>query len=276
MDKALISVVMPVYNAEKFLSQAIESVLAQTYKNFEFIIVDDCSSDNSYKIIEKYQKTDQRIKLFKNNRHQGVGFTLNYAIKQGTGQFIARMDADDMMDPKRLEKQANYLNQNLNIVCLGSWMKEINEKSEIIGNRVTPLLHKQIYERMFYEMAIQNPTLMINKNYIPKDFEWCKTEGILDDLDLLFKLLQFGEFANIGEYLMLYRIHDNNLSLKDVKKTFYEAQMIRKNAVKKYNYKPTFKAKLIFYIQKLVIACLPEQTLYPLYKLFKKLTSKYV
>ncbi|OIO41567.1 hypothetical protein AUJ10_00410 [Candidatus Pacearchaeota archaeon CG1_02_31_27] len=270
-DKALISVVMPVYNARKFLSQAIESTLSQTNKNFEFIIVDDYSSDNSYQICEKYQKIDPRIKLFRNINHQGVGFTLNFAINKSKGQFLARMDADDIMDPRRLEKQVNYFQKNINIVCLGSWMKEINEKNKIIGYRTTSLLHKQIYEKMFYEMAIQNPTLMINKNLVPRDFSWCKTDGILDDLDLLFKLLQFGEFNNVGEYLMFYRIHENNLSLRNVKKTFNEALNIRQNAVIKYDYKPTLKGKIISFLEQFVVNFIPSQSLYFLYKIFRKI-----
>lgn len=268
MNKALVSVVMPVYNAEKFLPQAIESVLSQSYKNFEFIIVNDFSFDNSYQICEKYQKIDPRINLFQNKKHQRVGFTLNRAIGQSKGQLLARMDADDIMLPNRLEEQVNYFNKNKGVVCLGSWMKEINEKGEIIGKRVTSLTHKEIYEKMFYKMAIQNPTLMINKNLVPKDFQWCKTDGILDDLDLLFKLFQFGQFANINEYLMLYRIHDNNLSLKNIKETFKEALKIRKNAIKKYGYKPTLKGKIISSFEQLIINLMPSQSLYFLYKIF--------
>lgn len=270
MDQDLISVVMPVYNAEKYLSKAIESVLSQTYKNFEFIIVDDCSIDNSYQISLKYQKIDSRIKLFKNSINMGVGYTLNRAISKSKGQFIARMDADDLMNPKRLAKQLSFFEKNTDIVCLGSWMKEIDEKNEVIGSRITSLFHNKIYEKMFYEMAIQNPSLMINRELVPKDFEWCKTDGILDDLDLLFKLLQFGKFGNLGEYLMLYRIHDNNLSLINIKKTFNEALNIRKNAVLNYGYKPTLKGKIVSLIEQVVVNLIPDQSLYFLYKVFKK------
>jgi len=271
MDKALVSVVMPVYNAEKFLSQAIESVLYQTHKNFEFIIIDDCSTDNSYQISNKYKKNDSRIKLFKNAKNMGVGYTLNKAISKSKGRYLARMDADDIMDLERLAKQLSFFDKNTNVVCLGSWMTEINEKNQIIDYRITPLKHKQIYEKMLYEMAIQNPSLMINKGLVPKNFIWCKTEGILDDLDLLFKLLQFGEFGNIGEFLMLYRIHDNNLSLKNIKVTFNEALNIRKKAIIKYGYKPTIKGKIISFIEKVAINLLPNQNLYLFYKVFKKI-----
>lgn len=270
MDKPFVSVFIPVYNSEKFLSQAIESVLSQTYNNFELIIIDDGSTDKSYQISKKYLKLDSRIRLFKNDKNMGVGFTFNRAIGESKGNFIARMDSDDVMVCNRLEKQIDFMKKNRDIVCLGSWMKEINEKNEIIGERITPLFHRQIYEKMFYEMAIQNPSLMINKNLVPENFEWCKTDGILDDLDLLFKLLQFGKFANINDYLMLYRIHDNNLSLKNIEKTFNEALLIRKKAVTSCGYTPTIKAKIISLVEQLAIKYLPKQSHYALYKIFTK------
>jgi len=266
----LISVVIPVYNAEKYLVASIDSVLSQSYKNFELIIVDDCSYDQTYLIAQKYQNNDSRVKLFRNKKHLGIGATLNYAISKTKGQYIARMDADDVMDNKRLEKQVNFLEKNNNVVCLGSYMKEIDEDGKIIGKRIIPLTHKKIYEKMFYAMGIQSPTLMINKNLVPKNFSWCKTDGILDDLDLLFKLINFGKFANLDEYLMFYRIHENNLSLKNIKKTFKEALTVRKNAVKKHNYKPTIKSKIIMCIQTIVVKLFPEKFLYDLYKLFSK------
>lgn len=123
---------------------------------------------------------------------------------------------------------------------------------------------------MFYEMAIQNPTLMINRRVIPKHFSWCKTDGILDDLDLLFKLMQFGNFGNIGDYLMLYRIHKDNLSLKNIKETFKEALKIRKMAISKYGYIPTVRGRIISLIQQLFANFIPNKYLYNFYKISKK------
>ena len=96
----LISVVIPVYNAEKYLVASIDSVLSQSYKNFELIIVDDCSYDQTYLIAQKYQNNDSRVKLFRNKKHLGIGATLNYAISKTKGQYIARIDSDDVIDNK--------------------------------------------------------------------------------------------------------------------------------------------------------------------------------
>lgn len=269
-DKPLISVIMPLHNAEQFVEDAIKSVIAQSHFNFEFIIVDDHSTDNSPLICSRYKKIDKRIKFFKNDKEKGVGNAINKAISVSKGDYIARMDADDIMVFDRLEKQVNFLEKNKEIICLGSYMKEIDENNQIIGKRTVSTNHSQIYEKMFYTMGIQSPALMINRDLVPKNFSWCKNYGILDDLDLLFKLINFGKFANLNEYLMLYRIHKNNLSLKNIKKTFKEALMIRKDAVKKYHYKPTIKSKMIMHIQTIVVNLLPEKFLYNLYKLFSK------
>lgn len=267
----LVSVIMPVYNGSPFLQESIESVLTQTYKNFEFIIVDDKSIDDSLQVLNTISQSDKRIKVYRNKKHMGVGYTLNLAIAKAKGIYLARMDADDIMATNRLQKQVDFLEKNPDIIAVGSNMYEINEKNQIIGKRTVSTNHQKIYDKMYYIMANQNPTLMINTRLVPKGFNWCKTDGILDDLDLLFKLLQFGKLANIDEFLMYYRIHKNNLSLKNIKKTFAEAKNIRKNAKKNYGYKPSLKAEIIFFLQNLVVSLFPEKYLYLLYKIFRQL-----
>ena len=112
MDKGLISVVIPVYNREKYIKECIDSVLNQTYQNFEIIIVDDGSTDKTVEIIESIN--DERIKLFKNN-HLGVSEATNFAFKQINGEYIALLDSDDTMISDRLEYQFNYMENNQNI-----------------------------------------------------------------------------------------------------------------------------------------------------------------
>lgn len=259
---------MPVYNERAFVSESIKSVLSQTFADFEYIIVDDNSDDGTAAILRSFAKKDKRIKLLNNAHRSGVGASINKAILRARGSYIARMDADDVMEGNRLEEQLYFMKENPDTVCSGSWMREIDEKGKVIGFRKPPSNHGKIYETMYFSMGIQNPTLMINRGLVPEGFSWCKTDGILDDLDLLFKLLRFGKFANTEKYLMKYRIHGNNLSLTDTKKTFKEANIIRKNAEKKYGYKPSFKGKTINCIESLIVFLLPEKMIYPVYKLF--------
>lgn len=268
-DKNLVSVIMPVYNAGIFLEEAIESVLVQSYKDFEFIIIDDRSTDNSWQIIKKYKTTGKKIRAFRNKKNLGLGTTLNKAIKKAKGVYIARMDADDIMAPNRLEKQIGFLQRNHGVVAVGSFMKEIDEKGEVIGKRRLPTGHKQIYEMMYYLMGLQHPSIMFNRKLIPADFVWYKEKNFVEDLDMLFRLLPYGKFANIPEYLMFYRIHKSNLSLKRAKKIFLRAEKIRERAVRLYGYRPTFKGRVLHFIENIVVSFIPEKYILTLYSLLR-------
>lgn len=267
-----VSIILPVYNGEAFLEKALESILAQTYKNFELIVVDDGSTDRTKNILQKFK--DKRIKLFYNRKRLGIGATLNKAISKASGIYLARADADDIMSPKRIETELRFLKNNSKVVAVGSWTKIIDSNGKIIGERKMPLDHKKITEMMFYAMGMQNPTVMFNRKLIPTNFHWCRTSIVIDDdLDLLFRLLPFGKFANIPKFLVNYRIHENNISLRNPKATFWEAQEIRKMAVKKYRYKPTFMAKILNSMEIILMMVAPNKVILPIYNLFRKVNS---
>ena len=109
MKEELISVAMPTYNDEKYIAEAIESILNQTYKNFELIIIDDCSKDDNWKIISEYAKKDKRIKAYRNEKNRGISYNLNLAIKKAKGEYIARMDGDDTCTSDRFEIEIKEL-----------------------------------------------------------------------------------------------------------------------------------------------------------------------
>lgn len=116
MQDPKVTVLMPAYNAEKYIETAIESILNQTYKDFEFIIVNDCSTDSTLDIIERYAKQDKRIKIISNKENQKIAQTLNNGLKEAKGKYIARLDADDWSYPERLEKQVNFMEENPDVV----------------------------------------------------------------------------------------------------------------------------------------------------------------
>ena len=166
----LVSVVMPVYNAGGFLVEAIKSILKQTYKNFEFIIVDDASTDDSWKILRKFRKKDKRIKTYRFQEKVGVSQTVKYAIEKAKGKFLARMDADDSSYPQRLEKELNYLLKNPETVAIGTQCRLIDKNGKTIGKKTFPTKFEDIYKYIFTFIPVQQPTLMINKTKLPKDF----------------------------------------------------------------------------------------------------------
>jgi len=137
----LVTVLMPVYNGEKYLAEAIESVLNQTFADFELLIIDDCSSDNSVEIIQSYN--DNRLKLIINEENIGQSSTMNKAIELAEGKYIARLDQDDLSYKNRLQVQLEKIS-DLNKTILGSWAYAINQKSDIIGCIQHPVKNESI------------------------------------------------------------------------------------------------------------------------------------
>lgn len=271
MKKPLVSVLMPVYNSSKYLKEATDSVLNQTYKNFELIILDDASEDKSWQIIKKFVSKNEKVRIYRNKKNRGVGTSRSKLVKLSRGNFLAIFDADDKMAENRLEEQVNFLQDSKDVVAVGSWTKVIDSRSEEIGFRKLPCEHKKIYQMMYFLMGLQHPSIMINKKLLPKNFKWYpKRERKVVDLPVLFKLLRYGKLANIPQFLTFYRVHDENLSLKKPKKTFKKAQIIRKKAVKLYDYKPNLKARLLNLLSRFVVSLLPEKYIFPLYSYFRK------
>ena len=128
MKTHLVSVVMPVYNLENYIASSIRSILRQTYSNIELIIVDDCSTDNSYEIAQTFK--DERIRLFRNSENRGVVYSRNFAISKAKGEYIALNDGDDISHPRRIEYQVSYMEQHPDIGVLGTFAFIIDSKEK--------------------------------------------------------------------------------------------------------------------------------------------------
>ena len=268
----LVSVVMPVYNAGDFLVESIQSILNQTYKNFEFIIIDDASTDNSWEIMKKFKKSDSRIRIFQLEKNVGVSQTVKLAIEKAKGDFLARMDADDIAHPQRLEKQVNYLLKNTKTVAIGTQCKLIDKKGQTIGQKKFPTKFADIYKYIFTFVPLQQPTLMINKTKLPKNFEYYYDSlDTAEEVELLFKLFLYGKVKNLKEKLHSYRLHDKNTSLKNLKRTFLLTLISRFRAILKYRYRPTLLGLISTLIQSLIVLLLPAKMILSLYWFLKKI-----
>lgn len=263
-NQPLISILMPVYNAGDFLVEAIESIRKQTLKDWEFIVIDDGSTDESDEILKKYAKKDSRIRIFRFKKNKGLSFALNYGLNKVRGKYLARMDADDISYPKRLKTQLRYLIRNPKVVAVGSQVKLINEKGNFIGYKKFPTDPKKIYQMMGTMMAIQHPTLLTYTKIIKK----CPyaNHTTAEDVSMFFKVLQYGDFLNTKEVLFKYRIRKNSNSLKNPKKTFYLTLKSRIKAVIDWGYKPTIPAVLINIAQFILISLLPNNLIISLYE----------
>ncbi len=260
----LVSVMMPARNAGDFLLEAIESILNQTYKNLELIIVDDASTDDSYKIAKSF--LDSRVRVFRNNKNLGITKSANFAVGKARGEFIARMDADDISYSDRIEKQVEFLLENKDTVAVGGQCDLIDSNCIKIGEKRFPLEFEKIKRMIFQSVPVQQPSLMVAVARLPKEFVWYdETFKTAEELELLFKLFEYGKVRNLKSKVLKYRIHKGNTSLKNPKQTFNLTIKTRIKAIKKYGYKPTFFGVLVTLAEMVVVNILPEKWIYPVY-----------
>ena len=256
---------MPVFNAAPYLSESIESILKQTLTKFEFIIIDDHSTDNSWKIIKSYAHLDPRIRAYRNRLNLGVSITSNIAISLARCKYLARMDADDISTPDRLEKQYKYLKSNPQTIVVGGQCTIIDEENRVIGFKKFPTNTSDINDMLFWAVPIQQGYLMVNRSLLPKKYPWYSaSKTSAEEVDLYFRLSEYGLFANLKDNLYFYRQVDNSLSRINPKKTFYLTLQSRLTAIKT-GFQPSIKAIIINLAQVVTITLLPPSLIYSLW-----------
>lgn len=199
-----VTVLMSVYNGEKFLQESIKSILEQTFKDFEFLIIDDGSSDGSKEIVQSFNAP--RIILIENEKNIGLAQSLNKGLKLAKGQYIARMDADDISLPDRLEKQVSFMDNNPEIDVCGSWIKLFDNKKSSI--RKYPEKDLEIKAHLFFNSYIAHPTVILRKCSFQKyNLFYSSDFKAAQDFDLWTRAAKNCNFTNLPEVLLLHRKH---------------------------------------------------------------------
>ncbi len=209
----LISVVMPVYNSEKYLTEAIESILCQTYTNLELIIIEDYSDDDSLKIAKSYQVRDGRVKVVANQQNRKQAYCRNLGIELSAGDYIAFLDSDDLAHKTRIEKQLEYLENNLDCIGCGSYGEYIDKDGNLSGQYITPpIIYNQIKAEAFLgDNPFIQSSMMLRKNVLDKyNLRYNESYGgIAEDFQFWLQILRYGlELRNIAESLVYYRCGD--------------------------------------------------------------------
>ena len=213
-----ISVLLPVYNAENFIAESIQSILDQTEPDFELLVIDDCSTDRSLEIIEGFQ--DPRIILRKKKSNSGYTESLNWGIDQARGKYIARMDADDISLPQRFEKQLLFLEQNQLVAMCGT--EALVEGSNLKFNY--PCEPEAIQANLLLGSSLIHPSIM-GKTDIFKAYKYDILKEPAEDYDLFTRLAARGKpLANLAEPLLIYRVHNNQISNVQNQKQVESAQ----------------------------------------------------
>lgn len=204
---------MPVYNNAPFLSEAVESVLSQSFGDFEFLIHDDGSTDDSSDILRRYARRDMRISVSSTSENQGVSAARNVLMRRAQGEFLAVMDADDISLPDRFEKQIAYLDAHPDCVVLGGSNIVADTKLRPIMCRIMPEGHETIDGlNLRGIVSIHHPTVMMRKDAIIRCGGYDTSNGTAEDLDLWLRMAEIGRIANLPDIVLKYRIHDKSIS----------------------------------------------------------------
>ena len=229
------SVIIPAYNAEKYLKEAIDSIINQTFQDFEVLVINDNSTDNTVNILQSY--TDKRIQIL-NSQGSGISDALNLGLDSAKGEYIIRMDADDISLPERFEKQIKYLDENPDIAICGSIAQYFNDNSDLLYNIwQTPSEDKLIKTFLLTTVPLIHPSVIIRKSVLDKyELRYSTIYNGAEDFGLWTKAAKFVKFHNIEEVLLYYRRHNDNATFRNInqgRKAFQE--IIRNNYKDKFD-----------------------------------------
>ena len=267
----LVSVVIPVHNGEKYIKESIDSCLEQTYKNIEVIVVDDKSEDRTLEILKGY---GDKIKVIPIEKQNGLGNVINIGIRKAQGKYIARMDADDIMYPTRIEKQIEYLESNPNCVAIGGQIDIIDGNSNITGHREYAIEDRDIKKNRFLFQPFAHPAVTLRKNVVEEIGLYPENMWRVEDVKFFLILSTKGEFYNLEDTVLKYRMTIKTESQSKMLDHFKKTNDIRKWAIKELNIKPTFREYVIWNIQKVgvhILSIFPSTLFMKVFELFRKL-----
>ncbi|MDD5349310.1 MAG: glycosyltransferase [Chthoniobacteraceae bacterium] len=208
-----ISVVLPVHNAARYLAQAVESVLAQTFRDFELIAVDDGSTDRSPDLLRRFAQRDPRVRVL-SRPNTGIVGALNDGLAAARGRYIARMDGDDVADPARFERQLAYLEAAPDCVALGTAVRFTDPEGRPLKAYRPPAGHDAIRAELSWGNggALVHPTVIFRREALAACGGYRQPFLFIEDLDLYVRLLRFGRLANLGDILLSYRQHPRSVN----------------------------------------------------------------
>ena len=203
-----VTVLMPVYNSASHLVAALESILRQSWKDFEFLIIDDGSNDQSANIVHSFD--DPRIRFVSNERNQGLIHTLNKGFDLARGTYIARMDADDISLPKRLERQVDFMDRNPGIGACGTWVETFGERNDVWRYPVTS---EDVHTHLLFHSALAHPTVCLRRAAFDKHgLRYDENYPHAEDFQLWQRASDCFPIVNLGEVQLKYNIHSKSIS----------------------------------------------------------------
>ncbi|MBN1216004.1 MAG: glycosyltransferase [Candidatus Lokiarchaeota archaeon] len=276
MDKSqpFITVFTPNFNKSEFILETIQSILNQTYTNFEYIIIDDCSTDESWNIIQNQAKKDNRIKCYRNKINLRIVETRNRGFRYSSpdAKYFSIIDSDDVADKKRLEYQINFLEKNKDYGMVGSNAIIINEKSKIVGYRNYPSENEKIKKIIARINPFTQSSVTLRKKVIKEIGLYNKKWFVCQDYDYWLRVGIKWKLKNLNKPLIRYRLNTNQVKNKFLKETLLHTLEIQKKAILLYGYKDSLYSKINRIFLKLLIS-FPRLSLI-IYKIIIRYFSK--
>lgn len=269
----MVSVIIPVFNGSSFLEETVYSVNNSTYKNIEIILVDDGSKDTSKAICHNLEKKYKNVHFYSFEQNKGLGRTLNFALQKAKGEYICRINQDDLMLRHRIETQVDFLNKNRRVVAVGSYIMLFNEtnKTSIVKFLAT---NKQIKNVWLLVSPFSDPSVMYRKKTALKVGAYDQTFWPADDVHLWYRMGKAGQFANIPKVLVHVRWHDKAGSIRFMKINAIKTYRLHRWA---HNHveKAPIKIQLFWIGQLLAGLLLPARLNWAVYRVMKKIISVY-
>ncbi len=258
MDTPLVSVLMPAYNAEKYISASIESILGQSFSEFELIIVDDASADQTWKIMQAQAAADPRIRIFQNEKNVGISLSRNRAIEQARAPVIAWQDADDISFPERLNHEYAFLIDHPDVGIVGGFLQFFSEQGNSGLRKYYPD-DARLRKNIFKYQAVSQPGAMVRK-------ECFDTVGLFDsafsgaeDLDMTFRIGTKYRFANLQEPVIRYRENEQSTTFTKLRTMESCTLAVRKKYAHGYGYTMSLSDKIYNALQSISINLLPAK-----------------
>lgn len=233
-----ISVLMPAYNSEKYIADAIESIINQTFRDFEFIVFDDCSSDKTWDIITKYARNDSRIKADLNEHNLGIAGNRNKLISAARGKYIAWQDSDDISFPDRLDHQYLFLEEHSEVGIVGGYLQFFGN-SGVSSLRIYHADDARLRSRIFRYSPVAQPAAMIRRRCFEEFGVYDLRYPPAEDIDMSFRIGQKYNFANLPQAVLRYREHSHSATFTKLKKIELSTLEIRMKFFRNPAYKPT-------------------------------------
>jgi len=270
MKNRFVSVLMPAYNAERYIGNSIESILNQTFKNFELIISDDASTDKTWGIIRKYKQKDKRIVAIRNKKNLYIAENRNLLVRLAKGKYIAWQDADDISIPDRLQKQYEFMEKNSKVGIVGGYL-EFFDDSGVKSVRKYAESDKELRKNIFRFSPVAQPTAMIRKKCFDQLGLYNPDYPPAEDIDMSFRIGSKYLFANIPQITLKYRDHQKSATYRKLKKIELTTIEVRKKYNNKFGYHMNFLDLLYNLLQLISIFLIPAKIKIYLFNKFRNI-----